>query len=188
MPGIFVCYRREDSAGHAGRLYDRLAQHFGRNRVFRDVDHLRAGQDFVQAIARAVGGCDACVVVIGRDWLHSVDEQGQRRLDQPEDFVRLELQSALERGILTVPVLVDGAAMVRAAEMPGPLRALARRQAVELSESRWDFDVQHLLRELSPAVRQPVVSWKRRMAWAAAAVLVLAAGILAARPWWTHSW
>lgn len=180
MAGIFVSYRRKDSAGHAGRLYDRLRDHFGASRVFRDVDYLKPGEDFVEAIARAVDGCDVFIAVIGRDWHDARNERGERRLDDPDDFIRLELETALRRGVLVLPVLVEGATMVQAPDLPEPLRPLARRQAIELSEQRWDFDVLQLIRRIDDVLRPTRPFWKRRGAAAAAAgaLLLAAAGFL----------
>lgn len=189
MGGIFVSYRRKDSAGHAGRLFDRLRDYFGKERVFRDVDEIRAGDDFVETLARAVGSCDAFVLVIGRDWLDARDDRGARRLDDPEDFIRIELETALRRKILVLPVLVEGAKMVEAAELPEPLRPLARRQAIELSEHRWDFDVQELLKRIEDVVRRDKPIWKSAVFRASAAVVLLSSFALGAlwiwSPWKT---
>jgi hypothetical protein len=109
MARIFLCYRRDDSGGYAGRLYDRLGQRFGHDNLFMDIDTIAPGLDFVEAIEKAVGTCDVLLAVIGRQWLTSTDSQGQRRLDNPEDFVRLEIVTALVRQIRVIPVLVGGA-------------------------------------------------------------------------------
>jgi hypothetical protein len=187
MPRIFVSYRRSDSAGHAGRLFDRLRDHFGADCVFRDVDQLKPGDDFVDALARAVDSCDVFVLVIGRDWVDARNAKGDRRLDDPKDFVRLELESALRRKILIVPVLVEGATMFDEEQVPEPLRPVARRQAIELSEHRWDFDVQELLRTIeNVGGRRP----RKRLAYSAALLgvaLLIIAG-LAARFDWLGSW
>src|SRR5438067_10074126 len=97
MKGIFISYRREDTAGYAGRLYDGLAAHFGSDRVFMDVQGIEPGVDFVEAIERALSSCEILIVLIGKDWL-AADSAGRRRLDDPADFVRLETASALARG------------------------------------------------------------------------------------------
>jgi hypothetical protein len=131
---IFLNYRREDSRADAGRLYDHLSRHFGLNNVFMDVDNIPPGHDFVEVIQNAVGGCDVLLAVIGQQWLISTDPQGQRRLDNPEDFVRLEIVTALERRIPVIPVLVGGASMPRSIELPNVLRPLARRQALGLGD------------------------------------------------------
>ncbi|HSB73403.1 MAG TPA: PASTA domain-containing protein [Candidatus Methylomirabilis sp.] len=152
MPGIFISYRRDDAAGHAGRLFDRLSQHFGRSRVFMDVAGIEAGVDFVEAIERAVGSCQVLLVMIGRQWLAATDERGRRRLDDPHDFHRLEVSTALSRNIRVIPILVEGTRMPVAADLPEALARLARRQAVELRDSRWDADVQDLIGALDKAL------------------------------------
>ena len=111
MPTIFGSYRPEDAPGYAGRLFDRLQQEFGRDNVFMDVDALQPGDDFVDKIGERLNGCDLMVTVIGRRWVAATDAAGLRRLEQPGDYVRLELETALARHIVTVPVLVEGATM-----------------------------------------------------------------------------
>ena len=133
MARIFLCYRRDDSGGYAGRLYDRLSQHFGRDNLFMDIE-IDPGLDFVEAIQDAVGSCDVLLAVIGRQWLTSTDPRGDRRLDNPEDFVRLEITTALERRIRVIPVLVGGASMPRSTELPNVLQPLARRQALTVGD------------------------------------------------------
>jgi hypothetical protein len=142
---IFISYRRGDSSPQAGRLSDRLADEFGADRVFMDVDAIEPGADFVDYIEEAVGSCDVLVALIGGEWLESRDELGNRRLDDPEDFVRLEVAAGLERDIRVVPVLVEGATMPRAHDLPEQLRLLARRNALEISDSRWRHDVGRLV-------------------------------------------
>jgi hypothetical protein len=144
---IFLSYRRDDSSGHAGRLFDRLSQHFGRDNLFMDVDTIALGLDFVEVIQEAVGSCDVLLAVIGRQWLTSTDVQGQRRLDNPEDFVRLEITAALERRIRVIPVLVGGVSMPRSTELPGVLRPLARRQALVVGD-HFHPDVDRLIAAL----------------------------------------
>jgi hypothetical protein len=153
MHGIFISYRREDAAGYAGRLYDRLAAHFGDERVFMDVEGIEPGADFFEAIERAVGSCEALIVMIGNEWL-ATDSAGHRRLDDPADFVRLETATALARGIRVVPVLVDGAVMPRADQLPKELAPLTRRQAVELSHKQWDATTAELIRTLEKILNQ----------------------------------
>jgi hypothetical protein len=180
VAGIFVSYRRKDSAGHAGRVYDRLRERYGAKLVFRDVDYLKPGEDFVDALARAVDACDVFICVIGPDWAEVRNERGERRLDDPDDFIRLEVETALRRQTLLLPVLVEGARMPEAAELPEALRPLSRRQAIELSEHRWDFDVQQLLRRIDEVLGARRRFPLRRMGAAAAAVLALAiAGFIA---------
>ncbi|HKE41090.1 MAG TPA: choice-of-anchor D domain-containing protein [Casimicrobiaceae bacterium] len=147
MNGIFISYRRDDAAGYAGRLYDRLAAHFGTDRVFMDVQGIEPGVDFVEAIERALRSCEILIVLIGKDWL-AADTGGRRRLDDPTDFVRLETVTALNRGIRVVPVLVEGVPMPRADQLPSDLLPLVRRQAVELSHKQWDATSAELIRTL----------------------------------------
>jgi len=148
---IFVSYRRDDTAPYAGRLYDRLTAHFGKGQVFMDIDHIAPGEDFVEVIDRKVGACSIAVVLIGRHWLTAVDAEGKRRLDDPEDFVRLEVAAALQRNVRVVPVLVAGAPMPKPQQLPGPLAALSRRNAFEISDSRFHADVDRLIEALERA-------------------------------------
>lgn len=145
---IFISYRRDETAYPAGWLYDRLAQHFGAGQIFKDVDSIELGDDFVQVITRAVGSCDVLLALIGERWLTITDAQGQRRLDDPDDFVRLEIEAALARNVRIIPILVDGARMPNADELPAGLASLARRQALELSPSRFEYDTNRLLKIL----------------------------------------
>jgi TonB family protein len=141
---IFISYRREDSAGHTGRLYDRLSAYFGEDQIFMDIEHIEAGEDFVQAIQEAVGECEILIAIIGRDWLNSGGAAG-RRLDNPNDFVRLEIATALERGVRVIPVLVQDAKMPHPQELPENLLRLSHRNAIELSDTRWKHDVDQLI-------------------------------------------
>lgn len=145
---IFVSYRREETAYPAGWLYDRLADRFGGGQVFKDVDSIQLGDDFVEVITRAVGSCDVLLALIGDQWLTINDEHGRRRLDDPDDFVRLEIEAALTRKVRVIPILVDGARMPRADELPDSLVKLVRRQALELSPARFEFDTSRLLKVL----------------------------------------
>jgi hypothetical protein len=129
---LFINYRREDTRHAAGRLYDRLIQHFGEHQVVMDIDQIEPGEDFVEVINRKVGSCDAAVVAIGPiGWVRP----GKRRLDDEEDFVRMEIVAALQRDIRVIPVLVDGARMPRKQDLPEALAPLTRRNAIELSVS-----------------------------------------------------
>ncbi len=152
-PGrIFISYRRDETAYPAGWLYERLADHFGRSRIFKDVDSIQLGDDFVEVITSAVGSCDVLLALIGDQWLTITDEHGKRRLDDPDDFVRLEIEAALARDVRVVPILVEGAKMPVADELPPGLAMLARRQALDLSPSQFDFDLGRLLRVLDRTV------------------------------------
>ena len=147
--GVFISYRREDSRGFAGRIYDRLSDRLGSENIFFDVDNIAPGLDFVEVLTERVASCDALVAVIGKDWLASVDRTGRRRLDDAEDFVRVEIEAALKRGVRVIPVLVENAAMPQAEELPESLRKLARRQGIAIDHARFNSDVERLLRVLS---------------------------------------
>ena len=151
---IFISYRREETAYPAGWLYDRLADRFGGDQVFKDVDSIQLGDDFVEVITGAVGSCDVLLALIGDAWLTLTDEHGRRRLDNRDDFVRLEIEAALTRNVRVIPILVDGARMPRADELPDSLSRLVRRQALELSPARFDFDTGRLLKVLDTALAE----------------------------------
>jgi hypothetical protein len=145
-PGrIFISYRREDTAYPAGWLFDRLTEHFDSGEVFKDVDSIELGDDFVEEISAAVGSCDVLLALIGEQWLTITDQRGVRRLDDPGDFVRIEIEAALSRNVRVIPILVDGATMPGSNDVPPSLAGLSRRQALELSPSRFDFDSGRLL-------------------------------------------
>lgn len=153
--GIFISYRRDDSAGYAGRLYDRLAARFGSKQVFMDVEGIEPGTDFVDAIENAVGACAVLIVLIGDEWLSASDAAGKRRLDDPNDFIRLETATALTRQIRVVPVLVDGTPMPPTDSLPEDLRMLTRRQAVEISHKQWEASTGELIRTLERILEAP---------------------------------
>ena len=203
MPGIFISYRRDDSAGFAGRLADALGESFRPDLIFIDVTAIAPGSDFRKAIEQHVSVCDALLVVIGTSWIGSGP---QARLQDTDDLVRLEVAAALRRNIPVIPVLVDGASMPAARDLPADLEGLAWRNAVELRHARWDADVQMLvdaLRKILPESAAPVrgadaiaaVSGpasaghagngrrsRWRFIWAAAGVAILLALALL-RPW-----
>ena len=141
---IFLNYRREDSSGHAGRLYDDLAERYDESGVFIDIDKIEPGLDFVEAIDRALEGCDVVLALIGKQWLTITDGRGERRIDNPDDYVRLELEAALAHGTRVIPVCVQGSEMPSSADLPDSLKGLARRHAIELSDKRWRYDVESL--------------------------------------------
>jgi tetratricopeptide (TPR) repeat protein len=146
---IFISYRRDDASHPAGRLYDHLTARFPKTRIFMDIDNLEPGEDFVEVIESAVASCDVLIAIIGKHWLTSSDEQGKRRLDNADDFVRLEISTALRRGIRVVPVLMDGALMPRSTQLPAELHPLARRQAIEVSHNRFRADSERLIEALN---------------------------------------
>jgi hypothetical protein len=149
MAGIFISYRRGDAAGQTGRLHDAVRARFPEEPTFMDVE-IPSGTDFVDAIEASVTSCEVFVAVIGERWADARDDQGRRRLDDPDDFVRLELEMALARSDVTViPVLIDNAALPCGEALPEALRALRRRQATRLRHESWRHDVEVLLEELA---------------------------------------
>jgi hypothetical protein len=148
---IFINYRRDDSIGMAGRLHDRLALTFGRDNLFMDLDHIPVGEDFEVHLNRQVAECNVVLVVIGPNWLNAKDESGGRRLDNPDDFVAIEIAAALARGIRVIPVLVDGARMPKASELPDSLKPLARRQAAEVRHAHFGQDAETLVARMRDA-------------------------------------
>ena len=137
MAQIFISYRRGGESGYvAANLSDKLQQHFGETSVFLDVDDIPLGVDFREHIANAVGQCDVLLAIIGDQWVRAVDEQGNRRLDNPSDFVRIEIESALKRSIPVIPVLVDKMEMPAADALPPSIQSLAFRNATELRAGR----------------------------------------------------
>jgi hypothetical protein len=142
---IFISYRRNDSSGWVGRLASDLESRFGAGAVFKDIDTIEAGEDFVAVIEQALQSCSVVLVVIGPDWSSVQDKSGARRLHDPDDLVRLEVAKAIQRHDLRViPVLVGGAGMPTANELPEDLRSLSRRNAFDLSDKRWDYDLAKL--------------------------------------------
>jgi hypothetical protein len=150
LSAIFLNYRRSDSEGDSGRLFDDLTLRFGPDAIFMDVAAIEPGRDFRKAIDKSVASCSVLLAVIGREWLEAKDAAGERRLEDPNDFVRVELASALRRDIPVVPVLVRGAKMPRVDQLPDDLKELAYRNAVELAYTRWKTDVQALVQALRP--------------------------------------
>jgi len=148
---LFINYRREDSAPYAGRLYDHLTAYLGKDQVFIDINQIEPGEDFVEVIKNKVGSCDIAIVMIGPRWLGATDESGKRRLDDKEDFVRIEIVAALQRKIRVIPVLVGGAQMPGNKDLPEALAPLSRRNAIELSETRYQDDVNRLIEAIKRA-------------------------------------
>ncbi len=155
MRSIFISYRRSDTPGETGRLFDDLVKQFGEGAVFMDVNAIAAGSDFRKAIDESIADCGVLLVIVGPEWLAASDEQGTHRLDDPMDLVRLEIGAALRRDIPVIPVLVRGAKMPRADQLPPDVADLAYRNCVELTHVRWKSDLQLLLKALRPLVEDP---------------------------------
>ena len=143
--GIFVSYRRQETSHLAGRLADRLADRFGESQVFIDVDTIEPGVDFAEEISRAVTSCEVLLAIIGPAWLTATDERGRRRLDDPDDIVRLEIEAALARNVRVIPILVEGAAMPGRQDLPDTLAGLARRNALFIRHESFRSDAGRLV-------------------------------------------
>lgn len=173
--GVFISYRRSDSRADAGRLYDRLAARLGPDRVFMDIDDIGPGQNFREVLRSTLGSSRALLVLIGPGWLDAVDGEGERRLPQRDDVVRLEVATALERAIPVIPVLLNRAAMPAGDRLPEELRPLADRQALELSDSRFHQDAARLIAVLEPLLGPRGAGPERwRLRITASAILLLA--------------
>jgi DNA polymerase len=152
MSRIFINYRRMDSEGYVGRLYDHLAQHFRTEDIFMDVSSIEPGQDFVQVLEDAVAACDIFLAMIGPHWLNLNNANGERRLDQWNDFVRIEIASALKHNKLVIPVLVGHNRMPQPDDLPDDIKTFARRNAIALSHQRFGLDVQKLVETIKAAL------------------------------------
>ncbi len=158
---IFICYRRGDSPGEAGRLADTLHAEFVTD-VFLDIDTIVPGEPFEDAIGKAVATSDVMLVIIGLNWLTAAGPGGERRIDDPDDFVRIEIKRALDRNMRVIPVLVQDAQMPRPEELPEELRSLAFRQAIDLRLSTWTEDVQRLVEALEVLPAREIVEPEAR--------------------------
>ena len=187
MQNIFVSYRREDSSDVTGRIFDHLRAAFGEQHLFKDVDSIPLGTDFREVISDAIQRCDVLVVVIGEKWLEARNEAGGRRIDDPDDYVRLEISSALDRNIPVIPVLVGGATIPTQESLPAPLQRLAFRNALYVRPDP-DFhnDTERLCRDLRRFLKLPDPTKKHESRWrpvtiAIAGVVVLVAVIVIVR-------
>jgi formylglycine-generating enzyme required for sulfatase activity len=148
---LFISYRRDDTQDITGRLFERLAARFGDHNIFMDVDSIPIGADFRQILRDAIADSSVALVMIGRQWLSVADERGQRRLDNPDDFVRIEVEAALARGIPVVPILTQGAAMPHERDLPPSMAALAFRHGVDVrSDQHFGPDAEQLITRLAP--------------------------------------
>jgi TIR domain-containing protein len=164
---IFINYRRGDDPGNTGRLFDRLQDVFPPEQLFLDVDNIAPGLDFVHVLNERVAECDILLAVIGKGWIDARDATGNRRLADPDDFVRIEIESALNQEKRVIPVLVGEAQMPRPEDLPPPLRPLARRNAVRLTHERFRADTQGLVKALQQALEE-IDARQRRQAEAEA--------------------
>ena len=158
MTSVFISYRRSDTSGYAGRLYDRLASHFGAPQVFIDVDHIEPGDDFARTIDARIHTAGVVLVLIGPGWLDAADAHGRPRLHLDDDYVRIEIATALQQGKTVIPVLFRRASMPARGRLPLDLQALATRQAFSCSDERFHADVDVLVAALE---RKPGRRWRK---------------------------
>lgn len=164
MAGIFVSYRRDDAGGHAGRIHERLRRYFGNSLIFIDIEDIPPGQNFVEVLDNRIRSCDVFVVVIGNNWLTIKDRSGRRRIEDPADFVRMEITAALERNVPIIPVLVGGASMPSSHDLPSPIQRLAYINAFEVYNRIFDDSVSQLIRILLKSVKpNRFTCWIRRV-------------------------
>jgi len=174
MPRLFISYRRNDTQMVAGRLRESLAAHFGDRAIFRDKNSIAPGEDWTKAIEEGLTGGVVVLALIGPSWATARDEGGHRRLDDPTDWNRVELERALERNSRVIPLLVDDAKMPAESEFPEPLKPLARSNALKLRDDDWDSDIDRLVRALGGRD-----SWSRmrRPALIAMLAVIIAGGV-----------
>lgn len=148
MPKIFISYRRDDSSGYVGRLHEELVSTFGNNSVFMDIEDIAPGSNFVDTLNKSLSSCNILIAVIGKQWLTITDSHGTRRIDDPKDFVRIEIATALKRKMLIFPVLIRNATMPSSDDLPDELKLLSEQEASELSDIRWKYDIERLIEAL----------------------------------------
>lgn len=158
---IFISYRVQDTAGETGRLVDDLKQHFADDQIFMDIENLEPGADFVDSIEKSLDTCDVFLAVIGPRW-KGHHESESNRINDPNDWVRMEVGTALRRNIRVVPVLVDGATLPKQDELPSDLQALLRRQAIEITNKRWRYDTEQLIQFLINTAGIPPMKAKQQ--------------------------
>lgn len=179
--GIFVSYRRDDAAHVTGRIHDFLASRFGAGKVFMDVDSVAPGEDFVSKIGDTIAACDVFLVIIGPAWLEARTADGRRRIDLPQDFVRIELAAALSRGVKIIPVLVDNAGMPRQEDLPEDVAQMVRHNAVFLNHTTFRRDMEALAASLAEPAFGMRLGLPAIAAGAAGAAALLALGIVLLR-------
>lgn len=190
MATIFINYRRGDAAPYAGRLSDRLVARFGAEAVFMDIDDIAPGADFPQVLADTLARSDVLLVLIGPGWLGAPAPDGRPRLDDPRDYVRFEIETAIRLGKRVIPVLVGGAAMPEAAQLPPQLAPLARYNALEIADARFDQDMKRLLDAIDPEPAAAAAPTRRRVDRVSSrrrALLLAAPLLLAGLGYWVLS-
>ena len=161
MGTVFISYRREETSGEARALFNDLVARIGKDLVFMDVDNIALGRDFREVLRENLASCDLMLVLIGKGWVDAKDQSGRRRLDDPGDFIRLEIGAALKRNIPVTPVLLQGAHMPAPEQLPEDLKELSFRNGFELSHTRWESDVQEMIKRLALGKRPDVAAPSR---------------------------
>jgi len=168
MGAVFINYRREETAGEARALFNDLVAELGEGSVFMDVDNIALGRDFREVIQERLASSDLMLALVGKNWVNATNRSGRRRLDDANDFVRLEIENALKRNIPVTPVLLQGAQMPSVEELPESLRAFAYRNGFELTHNRWESDVHEMMKRLGLGVSQEARAPSRKEAAATA--------------------
>ncbi len=191
MATVFISYRRDQTAGEARALFTELAAILGKNSVFMDVDAIALGRDFRHVIGERLELCDLMLALVGRDWIGARNPSGRRRLDDPGDFVRLEIATALKRNIPVTPVLVQGAQMPTVEQLPDDIKDFAYRNGFELSHNRWESDVREMMKRLGLSKQRDVEaqdaqkstrkSWATLIGVSMLAIVTVGAGFLSYR-------
>jgi TIR domain len=183
MSKVFISYRRDDAAGYAQAIYGRLERHLRRDQIFMDVDTIEPGVDFVTRIKQAVSESDVVIALIGKRWMGEL-ENAPPRIQDPHDFVHLEIATALSRDIRVIPVLVDNASMPRPDGLPSALQPLVRRHALELSNTRFRFDLERVSQAVQkelvpPRIPEPIKRWRPWIWYGSLSVAVIVLSIAA---------
>jgi len=194
MSVVFISYRRHTAPGEARAIFENLTGRLGQGSVFMDVDSISLGRDFRTELHKTLSACDVMLVVIDKDWSGDKDDKGQRRLDSPADYVRMEIETALKRDIVVTPVLVKGAQMPSPEELPAEIRDLVYRNAFELTVNRWGSDLQYMVQRLglaataAPENQKPLAARQALQQPLTIAGVVIAACLVAVTFWLVHSW
>jgi hypothetical protein len=165
MHTVFISYRTGETAGEARALFSELAATLGKDSVFMDVDTIGLGRDFRQVLRERLESCDLMLALVGRNWVDTTNPSGQRRLEDPDDYVQLEIDAALKRNIPVTPVLVQGAQMPTGAQLPKEIRDFAYRNGFELSHNRWNSDVQEMIKRLGLSKQRDHIETGRKKSW-----------------------
>src|SRR6478609_4648925 len=146
---IFINYRREDTSGYSGRIFDSLSNEFGEDNIFIDVTKINTGTDYTVVITQALDKCNYFLILIGNTWLSCKDNSGNRRIDNPDDFVRKEISLAITKKIKIIPVLLEETSMPLAKEVPAGIQEMCKWQAIEIADSRWKYDTDKLIKSIN---------------------------------------